>query len=134
MGAFFSLTTPMGIVIGILVTNTYKENSSTALIVEGVLNSASAGILILWHLLIFFHLTLWTHAYKRTRCFNWVRMFHFFWVLVLCHSSRNGLEVILCHILSHPLIRVAEANQVGARLINNHSTRYSKRHLHASFW
>ncbi|KAI3681571.1 hypothetical protein L6452_36371 [Arctium lappa] len=46
MGTMFSLTTPMGIVIGILVTNTYKENSPTALIVEGVLNSASAGILI----------------------------------------------------------------------------------------
>nr|GEX76019.1 zinc transporter 5-like [Tanacetum cinerariifolium] len=46
MGAFFSLTTPIGIVVGIIVTNTYKENSSTALIVEGVLNSASAGILI----------------------------------------------------------------------------------------
>ncbi|KAK1420132.1 hypothetical protein QVD17_21481 [Tagetes erecta] len=46
MGVFFSITTPFGIVIGILVTNTYKENSSRALIVEGVLNSASAGILI----------------------------------------------------------------------------------------
>ncbi|KAI3741210.1 hypothetical protein L1987_58880 [Smallanthus sonchifolius] len=46
MGAFFSITTPVGIVTGILVTNTYKEDSSTALIVEGVLNSASAGILI----------------------------------------------------------------------------------------
>ncbi|KAI3768056.1 hypothetical protein L2E82_18487 [Cichorium intybus] len=46
MGAFFSLTTPIGIVIGILITNSYDENSSTALIVEGVLNSASAGILI----------------------------------------------------------------------------------------
>ncbi|XP_071701249.1 zinc transporter 3-like [Rutidosis leptorrhynchoides] len=46
MGAFFSFTTPMGIVIGILVTNSYKENSARALIVEGVLNSASAGILI----------------------------------------------------------------------------------------
>lgn len=46
MGALFSLTTPIGIVIGIIVTNSYDENSSTALIVEGVLNSASAGILI----------------------------------------------------------------------------------------
>ncbi|XP_076942379.1 zinc transporter 3-like [Bidens hawaiensis] len=46
MGACFSITTPFGIVIGILVTSTYKEDSSTALIVEGVLNSASAGILI----------------------------------------------------------------------------------------
>ncbi|KAJ9539121.1 hypothetical protein OSB04_031854 [Centaurea solstitialis] len=46
MGIMFSLTTPIGIVIGIIVTNTYNENSPTALIVEGVLNSASAGILI----------------------------------------------------------------------------------------
>ncbi|XP_023743660.1 zinc transporter 5 [Lactuca sativa] len=46
MGAFFTLTTPSGIVIGILVSNRYKENSTTALIVEGVLNAASSGILI----------------------------------------------------------------------------------------
>ncbi|KAI3498656.1 hypothetical protein L1887_34433 [Cichorium endivia] len=46
MGAFFTLTTPSGIVIGILVSNSYKENSTTALIVEGVLNAASSGILI----------------------------------------------------------------------------------------
>ncbi|MFS7932762.1 putative zinc/iron permease [Helianthus anomalus] len=46
MGACFSITTPFGIVIGILVTSSYKEDSSTALIVEGVLNSASAWILI----------------------------------------------------------------------------------------
>ncbi|CAI9282598.1 unnamed protein product [Lactuca saligna] len=46
MGALFSLTTPIGIVIGIIITNSYDENSSIALIVEGVLNSASAGILI----------------------------------------------------------------------------------------
>nr|XP_043608757.1 zinc transporter 5-like [Erigeron canadensis] len=46
MGAFFSLTTPIGLAIGIAVTNAYKENSSTTLIVEGILNAASAGILI----------------------------------------------------------------------------------------
>ncbi|CAK9168165.1 unnamed protein product [Ilex paraguariensis] len=46
MVVFFSLTTPIGIVIGIGITNIYKENSPTALIVEGVLNAASAGILI----------------------------------------------------------------------------------------
>ncbi|KAK8564425.1 hypothetical protein V6N12_036549 [Hibiscus sabdariffa] len=43
---FFSLTTPVGIVIGIGVTNIYKESSPTALIVEGLLNAASSGILI----------------------------------------------------------------------------------------
>jgi zinc transporter 1/2/3 len=46
MAIFFSLTTPIGIVIGIGITNAYKENSQTSLIVEGVFNAASAGILI----------------------------------------------------------------------------------------
>ncbi|KAL2895784.1 Zinc transporter 7 [Bienertia sinuspersici] len=43
---FFSITTPLGIVLGILLQNVYKENSPTALIVVGVLNAVSAGLLI----------------------------------------------------------------------------------------
>ncbi|KAK7846311.1 zinc transporter 1 [Quercus suber] len=43
---FFSLTTPFGIAIGMGISNIYQENSPTALIVEGLFNSASAGILI----------------------------------------------------------------------------------------
>ncbi|KAJ8759728.1 hypothetical protein K2173_009829 [Erythroxylum novogranatense] len=46
MAAFFSLTTPVGIGIGIGISSRYDENSPTALIVEGIFNSASAGILI----------------------------------------------------------------------------------------
>ncbi|CAI9754463.1 unnamed protein product [Fraxinus pennsylvanica] len=46
MAIFFSLTTPIGIVIGIGISNIYSETSPTALIVEGIFNSASAGILI----------------------------------------------------------------------------------------
>ncbi|KAF5742377.1 putative zinc/iron transporter [Tripterygium wilfordii] len=46
MVLFFSVTTPIGIAIGIGISKTYNENSPTALIVEGTLNSASAGILI----------------------------------------------------------------------------------------
>ncbi|KAL4311742.1 hypothetical protein GQ457_01G008130 [Hibiscus cannabinus] len=46
MGAFFSLTTPLGIGIGIGVSSFYKDKDRTGLIVEGVMNSASAGILI----------------------------------------------------------------------------------------
>ncbi|PKI41055.1 hypothetical protein CRG98_038583 [Punica granatum] len=46
MALFFSLTTPVGIGIGIGVSNTYNENSPTALIIQGILNSASAGILV----------------------------------------------------------------------------------------
>ncbi|WCJ28649.1 Zinc transporter 1 [Euphorbia peplus] len=46
MAIFFSLTTPIGIGIGIAISRIYKENSPTALIVEGSLNSTSSGILI----------------------------------------------------------------------------------------
>ncbi|XP_022885884.1 zinc transporter 3-like isoform X2 [Olea europaea var. sylvestris] len=46
MAIFFSLTTPVGILIGIGISNIYSETSPTALIVEGIFNSASAGILI----------------------------------------------------------------------------------------
>ncbi|KAK6154555.1 hypothetical protein DH2020_008803 [Rehmannia glutinosa] len=46
MTLFFSLTTPVGIGVGIGISSVYKENSHSAMIVEGVFNSASAGILI----------------------------------------------------------------------------------------
>ncbi|XP_010538635.1 PREDICTED: probable zinc transporter 12 [Tarenaya hassleriana] len=46
MVLFFALTTPVGIGIGIGVAETYNENSPTALMVSGILNSAAAGILI----------------------------------------------------------------------------------------
>ncbi|KAL6659039.1 hypothetical protein ACP70R_003079 [Stipagrostis hirtigluma subsp. patula] len=46
MATFFSLTAPMGIALGIAITSTYSKHSSTALVVEGVFNSAAAGILI----------------------------------------------------------------------------------------
>ncbi|KAI7758374.1 hypothetical protein M8C21_013735 [Ambrosia artemisiifolia] len=46
MAIFFSLTTPVGIAIGIGISKVYREESTTSLIVEGVLNSCSAGILV----------------------------------------------------------------------------------------
>ena len=46
MAIFFSLTTPVGIALGIAISSGYNQNSSTALAVEGVFNAASAGILI----------------------------------------------------------------------------------------
>lgn len=46
MTLFFSLTTPVGIGVGIGISSGYEANSASAMIVEGVLNSASAGILI----------------------------------------------------------------------------------------
>ncbi|XP_031280876.1 probable zinc transporter 8 [Pistacia vera] len=43
---FFAVTTPFGIALGIALSNTYKENSPTALISVGLLNASSAGLLI----------------------------------------------------------------------------------------
>lgn len=42
---FFSITTPLGIVLGMLLLQTvYSPTSPTALIVVGVLNVCSAGL------------------------------------------------------------------------------------------
>ncbi|KAL8136603.1 hypothetical protein V2J09_002604 [Rumex salicifolius] len=46
ISVFFTLTTPLGIAIGIIISNIYSDTKPAALIVEGVLGSASAGILI----------------------------------------------------------------------------------------
>ncbi|XP_049383939.1 fe(2+) transport protein 1-like [Solanum stenotomum] len=46
MAFFFSVTTPFGIAIGIAISNTYRENSPRALIIVGLLNASSAGLLI----------------------------------------------------------------------------------------
>ncbi|KZV29392.1 fe(2+) transport protein 1-like [Dorcoceras hygrometricum] len=45
MVLFFSATTPLGIAMGLGLSNVYSENSPTALIVVGVLNACSAGLL-----------------------------------------------------------------------------------------
>ncbi|WOL12280.1 hypothetical protein Cni_G21046 [Canna indica] len=46
MAVFFSLTAPVGITLGIAISSSYDETSSTALIIEGCFNAASAGVLI----------------------------------------------------------------------------------------
>ncbi|KAK4564230.1 hypothetical protein RGQ29_006346 [Quercus rubra] len=43
---FFSVTTPFGVAIGIALSKTYKENSTSALITVGLLNASSTGLLI----------------------------------------------------------------------------------------
>ncbi|CAK8565757.1 unnamed protein product [Lathyrus sativus] len=45
MISFFSATTPFGITLGIGFSKVYSDTSPTALIVEGVLNAISAGLL-----------------------------------------------------------------------------------------
>ncbi|KAK9112169.1 hypothetical protein Scep_019688 [Stephania cephalantha] len=46
MAFFFSVTTPLGIAVGIGLSNIYKENSPNSLAIVGVLNASSAGLLI----------------------------------------------------------------------------------------
>ena len=41
----FSVTTPFGIALGIALTHVYSDNSPASLIVVGVLNAISAGLL-----------------------------------------------------------------------------------------
>ncbi|KAK9140114.1 hypothetical protein Scep_009795 [Stephania cephalantha] len=43
---FFSVTTPFGIALGIALSSVYKENSPSSLIMVGLLNASSAGLLI----------------------------------------------------------------------------------------
>lgn len=43
---FFATTTPFGIALGMALSNLYKENSPRALIIVGLLNASSAGLLI----------------------------------------------------------------------------------------
>uniref|UniRef100_A0ACD5WWN0 Uncharacterized protein n=1 Tax=Avena sativa TaxID=4498 RepID=A0ACD5WWN0_AVESA len=45
MALFFSLTLPLGVVLGMVISSGYDENSPRALIVEGLLSAAAAGIL-----------------------------------------------------------------------------------------
>lgn len=46
MGLLFSLTTPAGIGVGIAISSVYDESSPTALVVQGLLEAAAAGILV----------------------------------------------------------------------------------------
>ncbi|KAG7648133.1 putative zinc transporter 10 [Arabidopsis thaliana] len=43
---FFAVTTPFGVVLGMALSKTYKENSPESLITVGLLNASSAGLLI----------------------------------------------------------------------------------------
>ncbi|KAI5019021.1 hypothetical protein ZWY2020_043909 [Hordeum vulgare] len=46
MGLLFSMTTPVGIGVGIAISSVYDESSPTALVVQGLLEAAAAGILV----------------------------------------------------------------------------------------
>lgn len=43
---FYTLTTPVGIAIGIIISNSFKANSVASLLIQGIFDSVSAGILL----------------------------------------------------------------------------------------
>ena len=46
MACFFAITAPVGVGIGTGISKFYNANSPRALIIEGILDSISAGILV----------------------------------------------------------------------------------------
>jgi len=46
LAAFFAMTTPVGVAVGIGIRSTYNANSPAALATAGVFDSISTGILI----------------------------------------------------------------------------------------
>ncbi|VFQ82291.1 unnamed protein product [Cuscuta campestris] len=46
MAMFFAITTPLGIAAGLLLSSFYNPNSPRAMVVEGIFDSISAGILV----------------------------------------------------------------------------------------
>ncbi|CAA7061283.1 unnamed protein product [Microthlaspi erraticum] len=46
MAFFFAVTTPFGVVLGMVLSKTYKENSPHSLITVGLFNASSGGLLI----------------------------------------------------------------------------------------
>ncbi|CAM6086797.1 unnamed protein product [Calypogeia fissa] len=72
MVAFFALTTPLGICLGLGIQRGYNENSQEALIVEGVFDAISAGILIYMALV---DLIAADFLSKRLRCDRQLQVF-----------------------------------------------------------
>ncbi|KAG0018895.1 high-affinity Zn(2+) transporter zrt1 [Entomortierella chlamydospora] len=46
LALIFSLTTPVGVAIGVGISNTYSPNSKSSLLVEGIFDSISTGIML----------------------------------------------------------------------------------------
>ncbi|KAJ7264564.1 hypothetical protein O6H91_15G023800 [Diphasiastrum complanatum] len=74
MSVFFAITTPAGIGIGIGISSTYRADSPNALIVEGIFDSISAGILVYMALV---DLIAADFLSKRLRCDRRLQVFSY---------------------------------------------------------
>lgn len=75
MACFFAFTTPCGIALGIGIASSYNENSQSALIVEGLFDSVSAGILVYMSLV---DLIAADFLSKRMKCDRQLQVFSYF--------------------------------------------------------
>lgn len=74
MAFFFATTTPLGIAIGLGIATSYNENSPKALIIEGIFDAISAGILIYMALV---DLIAADFLSKRMRCNRQLQVFSY---------------------------------------------------------
>ncbi|CAM6043145.1 unnamed protein product [Sphagnum compactum] len=74
MAFFFAVTTPGGIAIGLGIASSYNDNSPRALIVEGIFDSISAGILVYMSLV---DLIAADFLSKRMRCNYQLQIFSY---------------------------------------------------------
>ncbi|MQM12744.1 hypothetical protein Taro_045662 [Colocasia esculenta] len=64
MAIFFAVTTPVGIAVGAVLSSSYNPDSPRALVVEGLLDSVSAGILIYMALVDLIAADFHTHSMR----------------------------------------------------------------------
>lgn len=83
MACFFAITTPTGIAIGIGISSSYNENSPRSLVVEGVFDAISAGILVYMSLV---DLIAADFLSKKMRCNRRLQVYSYFSLLSGCFA------------------------------------------------
>ncbi|XP_074327170.1 fe(2+) transport protein 1-like [Apium graveolens] len=91
---FFSATTPFRIILGIGLSNVYTDNSQAALIVVGLLDAASAGLLNYMALVDLLAPDLWGPNCKEIWNFKYGVMLQLYWVQEACLSWQFELSFI----------------------------------------
>ncbi|KAJ0105072.1 hypothetical protein Patl1_17786 [Pistacia atlantica] len=90
---FFVVTTPFGIALGIVLSNTYKENSPISLISIGLLNASLVRLLIYMALIDLLVVDFMGQKLQGGIRLQLKLMLLFFLVLVACLFRQNGLEI-----------------------------------------
>lgn len=74
MGAFFSTTTPVGVIIGIAVSSSYEEGEQTSLALQGIFDSIAGGILVYMALV-----DLIAEVRRVSHCPRWISLTRILW-------------------------------------------------------